>query len=217
LNGNEIARAVVMPTPEAVAKTAEACRTMTVREVANALGVSDRVIQKHASEMGLTENGKKTELTERQATEIKNRIGKYDLARSCELNVAVTHTEMMQKAAEVMAWLTSENKRMSEKIALDAPKVSFHDAVTGSPDTIDIGNCAKILAIKGLGRNNLFEALRNKGVLMNNNEPYQKYVDAGYFRVIESTFTTPDGTTHINRKTVVFQKGLAYIRKVVTE
>jgi anti-repressor protein len=51
---------------------------------------------------------------------------------------------------------------------------------------------------------------------MQNNQPYQKYVDAGYFRTIESSYTTPDGSTHVSIKTVVYQRGLNFIRKVVS-
>ena len=46
---------------------------MTVKEVAAALCVSERVIQKHASEMGLTTNGKQTTLDEKSVTIIKKR------------------------------------------------------------------------------------------------------------------------------------------------
>ena len=59
--------------------------------------------------------------------------------------------------------------------------------------------------------------LRDKGVLMKNNQPYQKYVDAGYFKVIESTWSKPNGDVQINLKTVVYQKGLDYIRKLLAK
>ena len=108
------------------------------------------------------------------------------------------------------------SEEVNQQLAEAQPKIAFHDAVTGSKDTIDIGEAAKVLAVKGFGRNNLFERLRNEGVLMQNNQPYQKYIDAGYFRTIESSFTAPDGTTHVNIKTVVYQKGLDFIRKVIT-
>ncbi len=65
-------------------------------------------------------------------------------------------------------------------------------------------------------RNKLFELLRQKGILMQNNQPYQKYIDAGYFRTIEQKWNDKEGTTHINIKTLVFQKGLNYIRKLVS-
>jgi hypothetical protein len=75
----------------------------------------------------------------------------------------------------------------------------------------------KILAVKNMGRNNLFQLLRDKAILMPNNQPYQKYIDCGYFRTIESRYTKPYRTTHINIKTVVYQKGIDYIRKIAID
>ncbi len=106
---------------------------------------------------------------------------------------------------------------LQNKIELDAPKVEFFDAVADSKDAIDIGTASKVLGIKGLGRNNLFELLRDEKILMNNNQPYQKYVDAGWFRIVEQKFSKPDGSTCINIKTLVYQKGLDAIRKVVSD
>lgn len=94
------------------------------------------------------------------------------------------------------------------------PKAEFFDTVTESKDTIDMGNAAKVLNM-GLGRNKLFEFLRDKKVLMHNNKPYQTFIDRGYFRLIETTFDKPDGSTHINIKTLVYQKGLNYIKNLI--
>lgn len=112
------------------------------------------------------------------------------------------------KTEEARLKLEIENKRLK-------PKAAFYDQVTGSKDAIDIGQAAKALHM-GIGRNHLFEILRGKDVLMNSNIPYQKYVDCGYFRVIEQKYITPDGTTHINLKPVVYQKGLDFIRKLLS-
>src|SRR5574344_1449999 len=125
--------------------------------------------------------------------------------------------KVIQYHASKIEELKAEIEAQRVRIAIDAPKIAFHDAVTGSKDTIDIGEAAKVLAVKGYGRNNLFERLRNEGILMQNNQPYQKYIDAGYFRTIESSYVTPDGTAHVNIKTVVYQKGLDFIRKVITK
>jgi len=108
-----------------------------------------------------------------------------------------------------------ENKQLREVIEEQAPKVKFYDDVAGSSDTIDMKEVAKVLNVKGYGRNNIFELLRCKKVLDNNNQPYQKYVDSGYFRVIESRYTLPTGEVKISLKTVVFQKGLGFIRKLI--
>ena len=72
---------------------------------------------------------------------------------------------------------------------------------------------AKTLNI-GIGRNTMFELLRDKGILQSNNLPYQRYIDAGYFRVIEQKYTY-NGEVRINLKTLVYQRGLSYIRKLL--
>ena len=84
------------------------------------------------------------------------------------------------------------------------PKAEFYDDATGSTD---IGSVAKVLNIPNMVRNKLFSFLHENKILNKRNEPYQEYVDKGYFR--------QDGTTHINLKTVVFQKGVDYIRQLV--
>ena len=193
---------------------------MTTKEVALALGVTERTIQRRASELGLTVNGHTTNLDEKAVTIIKKMIeksGRNDLDNVVELANVNTDLEMMILDAKVMEWKTRKIEELQKQLADAQPKIAFHDAVTGSKDTIDIGEAAKVLAVKGYGRNNLFERLRNEGILMHNNQPYQKYIDAGYFRTIESSFTAPDGTTHVNIKTVVYQKGLDFIRKVITK
>ena len=94
------------------------------------------------------------------------------------------------------------------------PKAEFADAVMGSSDAIDMRKAATTLNM-GIGRNKLFELLRENGVLDRHNIPYQTYIDRGYFRTIESTYNKPDGSSCINIKTVIFQKGLDFIRKTI--
>jgi phage antirepressor YoqD-like protein len=53
--------------------------------------------------------------------------------------------------------------------------------------------------------------------MRNRNEPYQRYVSSGYFKVIEQKVELPNGDIYINRKPVVFQKGLDFIRKLLLE
>ena len=73
---------------------------------------------------------------------------------------------------------------------------------------------AKNVNIKGLGRNKMFAFLRYHKILMSNNDPYQRYVDAGYFRSIQSTWVDKNNDRHIYFKTVVFQKGIEFIAKI---
>ena len=78
----------------------------------------------------------------------------------------------------------------------------------------EMSTIAKLLNYKGFGRNTIFKLLREKKILRhtNNNEPYQAYVDRGYFKQI---LTTRNGNMLINPKTVVSPKGLNFIRKII--
>lgn len=193
---------------------------MTTKETAEALGVDERTVRRHAQALGLTENGKATSLDEKAVTIIKTKIersGRTDLDNVVQLPNVSTDLEMMALDMKVSAWKTHKIEELQKQLADAQPKIAFFEAVTGSRDTIDIGEAAKVLAIKRVGRNTLFDILRKRGVLMNNNQPYQKYIDMGYFRTIESSFTTPDGASHVNIKTVVYQRGLDFIRRVVTQ
>lgn len=119
----------------------------------------------------------------------------------------------LKKEREEKEKLRIENESQQHKIAIDAPKVEFYDEVVDSKDALPMDRVAKLLNI-GIGRNRLFAFLREKKVLMPNNTPYQKYVELGWFRCVESKFSKPNGDTCINIKTVVLQKGLDGIRKM---
>ena len=101
------------------------------------------------------------------------------------------------------------------KVIEDKPKVEFYDEVTGSKTTFTMDKVSKILNFKKVGRNTLFDILRKNEILRNDNTPYQSYVDRGWFRLIESKFTKPDGETCITYKTVVYQKGVDGILKLL--
>ena len=90
------------------------------------------------------------------------------------------------------------------KIEEDKPLVEFAEQVSLSADTIDIGTFSKLIKDENikLGRNQLFEWLRDNKYLMKNNIPYQQYIDNGYFKVIEQIYKTPYGNK-INVKTLI--------------
>ena len=90
------------------------------------------------------------------------------------------------------------------KIEEDKPLVEFAEQVSLSADAIDIGTFSKLIKDEDikLGRNQLFEWLRDNKYLMKNNIPYQQYIDNGYFKVIEQIYKTPYGNK-INVKTLI--------------
>ena len=96
------------------------------------------------------------------------------------------------------------------------PKADFFDAVADSKTAISMNEVAKVLNIPGYGRNNLFEYLRESKILDRFNVPYQKYVDNGWFRVIEQKYMK-NGEPQVTTKTLVYQKGVNGIRKMLIE
>ena len=107
----------------------------------------------------------------------------------------------------VIKMLEADTERMR-------PKEEFYDAVAGSKTAIEMAAVAKVLNFNGVGRNKLFEILRDERILQSDNIPYQKYIDNGWFRTIEQKYSK-DGETYINIKTLVYQKGVDGIRKMI--
>ena len=124
---------------------------------------------------------------------------------------------ILQKSLEKNIKLSTENKELKEVIEVQKPKVEFYDTVTKSETTFDMSEVAKVINIPKIGRNKIFEILRNKGILRNNNQPYQKYVNSGYFKIIENETEDKNGYIHVNTQTVVFQKGLDFIIKALKD
>lgn len=106
-----------------------------------------------------------------------------------------------------------------EKLKLEnsklKPKAEFYDTVASTEDLMSMGDVAKLLDM-GIGRNKLFAFLRNKGVLRPNNVPYQRYVDAGYFKLVESKVANGESTM-VFTATFVKQRGIDYIRKLIKD
>ena len=203
-------------------------KKVTTKELAEALGVDISTIQKEVSSLGIKceRIGRSHTMvfTEAQATAIntslqnKTKIAKNgftSLTISNDLDMLLMQQKLNEYQSKRIAELQAENERQSKKLVEQAPKVEFYDCVTGSKDTVDMAQCAKVINLRGWGRNNIFQLLRNKGILDGKNQPYQQYCDRNYFRIIESKFVLPTGEIKISLKTVIYQKGLDFIRKLI--
>lgn len=127
-------------------------------------------------------------------------------------NLPGTYKEAL---AQLMAQV-EENEKLALENSEMKSKAEFFDTVADSKSAISMQEVAKVLALKGYGRNNLFEFLRKEGILDRYNVPYQKYVDCGWFRVIEQKYMK-DGEPCITTKTLVYQKGVDGIRKRIMQ
>lgn len=123
-----------------------------------------------------------------------------------------------QIQAKMIEDSTKKIQLLETKIEEMQPKADFYDDVADSNNTCDMQTVAKTLNFKGVGRNNLFEILRDNKILQYDNIPYQKYVDRGWFRLIETKYhDKKTSEPRINFKTVVFQKGIEKISNLLKE
>ena len=85
--------------------------------------------------------------------------------------------------------------------------------MTASEDSLCLNEACKLI---GIGRNKAMAILRATKVLRRNNTPYQEFIDAGYFKVIESKWSDSKGDSHVTLSTRVFQRGVNFLRKKLT-
>lgn len=128
----------------------------------------------------------------------------------------LTDPDYIIKLATILKEERTARELAERKLEEQEPLVHFANKVSGSSNLIDMGKMAKLLKDEkiNIGRNRLFEWLRNKGILMKNNVPYQKYIESGYFKVKERVCETPYG---FKTKVITFVtgKGQIYIAEIL--
>ena len=123
--------------------------------------------------------------------------------------------EQVLNNPDFMIELLQNLKAERAKVAEMKPKALFYDTVADAKNAIFMREAAKVIGISGLGQNKLFQFLKDKKLLMDNNQPYQEYVNRGYFRTIEQNYMKPNGSVTVHIKTLVTQRGLDYIIKLI--
>lgn len=161
---------------------------------------------------------------------IVNESGLYSLIFKSTLKEAVTFrkwvtTEVLPKIRKTgryeMADKT-EMERIAEAVILAQKylseareKVQFYDRVAIAENTHLIREVAKILKLP-YGQNIFYRKLKELGILMKNNEPYQQHVDAGYFKVLLREYTSGE-KSFTSKTTVVTGKGIEWLEKKMSD
>jgi anti-repressor protein len=141
------------------------------------------------------------------------KTGAYSQAAPPQFQIPGNLPEALRLAAD----LAEKNNKLTEKISTDRPKVEFATAIEDSKKSIKIGDFAKLLNNAGLkiGRNRLFEWLREKRYLMPNNEPYQNHIDSRLFSVIEKTRESDNGPVPYIQSMITGKGQIALTKKII--
>jgi phage antirepressor YoqD-like protein len=139
----------------------------------------------------------------------------YVLPQSMPEALRLLAAEMEEKAIVVAenAQLTIESAEQKQKLKEQEQPVAIYNLAIKAGNTLSMQEVAKSL---GTGRTKLYDFLREKEIIMKNSTlPYQRYMDAGYFKVTERPRTS--GDTIINDPaTRVTAKGFDYIARLLT-
>ena len=111
-----------------------------------------------------------------------------------------------------------KTKILETTIQEQKPMVEFSETVLKSKDNINMETMAKIISDEGIkiGRNRLFEFLRDENILKADNIPYQTYMERGWFKVTEKIKNTAYGDK-LYAVTLVTPKGQVAIVGLVKD
>jgi anti-repressor protein len=126
------------------------------------------------------------------------KTGSYSVSPKKELSIEEMTLLVIQN-------MQSKIADQSKQLAEQKPKVEFAEKIVNTNNAISVRDFGKVI---GIGEKKLFEWLRHNKLLMDSNIPYQKYVEAGYFKVIEWVL---EAKNQVKFKTLITGKGQEYI------
>jgi len=121
-----------------------------------------------------------------------------------------TYAETLRLAADQAEHIEA----LETQKRIDAPRVEFAKTVEGTTEKISIGAYAKVTG--KIGRNTLFKRMRESGILMASNIPYQRYMDLGYFEVSEIVIKRTSRDM-LKTTTYLTGKGQVWLAKKIDE
>ena len=120
--------------------------------------------------------------------------------------------EARKIAEEKNVALMLENQEQEAKLATQAPKVELYEDFMAKDNLYSVNDIAKCLAIKGMGRNNLYKFLRWNKILMDDYEAYQRFINEG--KIVHRSVTyTCKGKEYTDIKAYFTAKGVEYLYK----
>jgi anti-repressor protein len=124
-------------------------------------------------------------------------------------NLPIINSSFLQQITDRVKQLEIQNKEKTIELEQAKPAIEFTNTVQNSINSITVQEFAKIC---GSGQKKMFLWLREKGFLMQNNQPYQKFLDNGCFKFIEKSYLKK-GESYTYFQTLVTGKGQIQVQK----
>ncbi|MEG2787929.1 MAG: phage antirepressor KilAC domain-containing protein [Romboutsia sp.] len=147
----------------------------------------------------------------------------------CRIDEVLNNPNFLNKLVEKLSSEKSKRSEAERKVNLlkeniiaNKPYVDFSKTVSNVNGAISIGSFAKLLSNNdiNIGRNRLYRWFRENGYLIKRgkekNNPKQKYIDRGFFRVEERVVQTENGDKLIITP-LITGKGQLYFMEIVEE
>ncbi|EKK9051202.1 phage regulatory protein/antirepressor Ant [Campylobacter jejuni] len=126
--------------------------------------------------------------------------------------------QMQLELLEKNEKLQVENQSLKNEAEQNAPLIHFANRIQNTNDAILIRDYAKILHEKNnleIGEKRLFKILREKGFLMSDSKPYQKYIEQGLFKVSETTVSTINGDRLVSTTKITGKGQIAILKAIL--
>lgn len=184
-------------------------KTMTTKEVAQALNVDVKTVQRAVVTLQTTSTnfpkfsqGQRAVYNEEQVTAIKLELQNHSkvnaLSPKTTLEKQLLIQQAMQLQAEMIAELQAENEAQKQRLAIAEPKAKWYDDFADCTGLIEIGVVGKHLEPYGLGALKIFDRLKADGIIyektVNGVKSYFAYFRyKQYFALRNGKYVKPDG------------------------
>jgi phage antirepressor YoqD-like protein len=187
---------------------------MTVREVAEILGVDISTVTKRVRELfpQKVRNGVTTYLDEAEVTLLKMELQHNGHLGQLSEVVAMPKTDLEKELIVQQALVYQQEKinALTDRLAIAEPKAEILDKITATDSDVSVRGLASILAVPDLGQKNLFKKLRVDGYIDGFNHPYRQYIESGI--MYEKEYYIPQ-LEETKPQLRITQKGVAYFAK----